>query len=88
MGRDLQRGVDVAVGLELNDVAAGVDDLGLGLLGGLPFIVRRDRDQPFDAARVQTGDRRVELVTPERDAEVTRALRVRWGPPRAGGPAA
>src|ERR1700727_2658106 len=29
VGRDLQRGVDVAVGLELNDVATGVGDLGL-----------------------------------------------------------
>src|ERR1700722_2928474 len=73
VGRDLQGGVDVAVRLELDDVAAGVGDLGLGLLGGLPLVIRRDRDQPRNTARVQTSHHRVEFVATERDAEVTRA---------------
>ena len=71
VARDLQRGVDVPIGLELNDVAARIGDLGLGLLGGLPRVIRRHRDEPDHTARRQAGDDGVEVVPPERHAEMT-----------------
>ena len=68
VGRDLEGGVDVAIGLEFDDVAAGVGDLGLGLLGGLPFVIGGDRDRP---TRRRAPSRRVTTASKSARPRVT-----------------
>src|SRR5580704_19533584 len=79
VGGDLEGGLDVAIRLDLDHVAAWVDDLALGLLGQQAGVVGGHRGDPLDPAPLEALDELFELIAPEGDAEVPRTARHQSG---------